>query len=313
MTGSNSRINSDEYYVIGLCNEVLGRVAKQQHRFDFLRGDTGRKLPVDAYYEDLNLVIEYCEIQHTEPVAFFDNKPTASGVPRGKQRKKYDARRREILPKHGIKVINIHYSDFGTSKKLKRNYEKDKKVVANILKPYIEGPIKTGNNIYKKIFFISLISVLLIMFALGHCRPTGSKQQEQTSISSTKHQSIVSTSQTTRQQPKETAKPRYHYKLNVRTKQTEELYEVENAGKYVKVKKRKYGNIGIPDGHYEWDADVLLKTEKEMYEYLKKHYKEIKDNSFDEISYYEDMRDDYLDDPEDEIRFPPEIFETLDD
>lgn len=65
------RQNSDEYYVIGLCNEVLGQTALQQHRFEFLRGDTGRKLPVDAYYEQLNLVVEYCETQHTEAAPFF--------------------------------------------------------------------------------------------------------------------------------------------------------------------------------------------------------------------------------------------------
>ena len=52
------RMDSDEYYVIELCNEVLGLKASQQHRFDFLVGDSGTKLPVDAYYEDLNLVVE---------------------------------------------------------------------------------------------------------------------------------------------------------------------------------------------------------------------------------------------------------------
>ena len=35
------RMDSDEYYVIELCNEVLGLKASQQHRFDFLVGDSG--------------------------------------------------------------------------------------------------------------------------------------------------------------------------------------------------------------------------------------------------------------------------------
>ena len=48
-----SRADSDEYYVIDLCDEVLGRKASRQHRFDFLTGDTGKRLPVDAYYEEL--------------------------------------------------------------------------------------------------------------------------------------------------------------------------------------------------------------------------------------------------------------------
>ena len=60
------------------------------------------------------------------------------------------------------------------------------------------------------------------------------------------------------------------------------------------------------------DMDIKLNSIQEIYDYLSKHHKDIKANSFDEISYYEDHRDDYLDDPEDEIRFPPEIFETLD-
>ena len=33
----------------------------------------------------------------------------------------------------------------------------------------------------------------------------------------------------------------------------------------------------------------------------------------DEASYYQDNYDEYLDDPEDEIRFPPEIFDANDD
>jgi hypothetical protein len=34
---------------------------------------------------------------------------------------------------------------------------------------------------------------------------------------------------------------------------------------------------------------------------------------FDEASYFQDHYDDYLDDPEDEIRFLPEIFEANED
>lgn len=128
------RANSDEFYVIDLCDEVLGQKAQRQHRFDFLKGDNGHPLPVDAYYEDLNLVVEFYERQHTEVVNFFDNKMTASGVTRGEQRKIYDQRRAEVLPQHGIKLVIISYSDFGTSKKLKRNYNHDIEVLRSILK-----------------------------------------------------------------------------------------------------------------------------------------------------------------------------------
>ena len=71
---TSGRKNSDEYYVIGLCNEVLGMEGQQQYRFPFLLGDNGTPLPVDAYYPTLNLVVEYYERQHTETVKFFDRK-----------------------------------------------------------------------------------------------------------------------------------------------------------------------------------------------------------------------------------------------
>ena len=138
----SSRANSDEYYVIGLCNEVLKMKASQQHCFDFLLGDTGRKLPVDAYYEDLNLVIEYYESQHTESTPFLDNKKTVSGVSRGEQRRLYDERRRTELPKHGIKLIILRYSDFGTTKRLKRdNREHDIEVVRKKLAAFIPSSL----------------------------------------------------------------------------------------------------------------------------------------------------------------------------
>jgi hypothetical protein len=90
--------DSDENYVLNLCDEVLNQKGLRQHRFDFLRGDSGTKLPVDIYYPSLNLVIEYRETQHTNSVKHFD-KPdvmTVSGVHRGEQRKIYDQRRRDI-------------------------------------------------------------------------------------------------------------------------------------------------------------------------------------------------------------------------
>lgn len=135
-TDSKGRKDSDEYYVIDLCDEVLGRKAERQKKFDFLKGDKGHSLPVDAYYKDLNLVIEYHERQHTEEVKFFDNKQTVSGVSRGEQRKIYDERRKEILPKHGIKLLVISYSDFGCTKKLKRNKVLDLNVIEKILSDY---------------------------------------------------------------------------------------------------------------------------------------------------------------------------------
>lgn len=129
-----SRANSDEVYIIELCDEILGIKVLRLHRFEFLRGESGTPLPVDAYYPELNLVVEFHEWQHTEAVAIFDRKITISGVSRGAQRKIYDQRRAELLPLHGIKLVVISYTDFSTSKKLKREYNRDIDIVRAILK-----------------------------------------------------------------------------------------------------------------------------------------------------------------------------------
>lgn len=125
----------DETYVIDLCNEVLGIKAIRQHRFPFLKGDGNSLLPVDAYYPALNLVVEYRERQHTEAVAFFDRRQTVSGLSRGEQRKLYDQRRRDVLPQHGIRLVELNYSDFEhtASKRLKRMREKDLEVVREMI------------------------------------------------------------------------------------------------------------------------------------------------------------------------------------
>lgn len=93
--GPGSRRESDEAYVIDLCDE-LGEKAQRQHGFAWLLGDPGRgggrrKLPVDAYYPEDRLVVEYQERQHDQSVAHFD-KPevmTVSDVHRSEQRRIY--------------------------------------------------------------------------------------------------------------------------------------------------------------------------------------------------------------------------------
>lgn len=131
------RKDSDEFYVIDLCDEVLGIRASRQHTFDFLRGDgtPGRTLPVDAYYPELNLVIEYRERQHTESVVFFDKKATVSGVNRAEQRCIYDQRRRDVLPNNGIRLVVISYSDLkhDRCKRLVRDRLNDLAVIRSML------------------------------------------------------------------------------------------------------------------------------------------------------------------------------------
>jgi len=136
---AKNRATSDESYILDICDEVLDLKGLRQHRFDFLRGDSGTKLPVDIYYLTLKLVIEYREKQHTEAVTFFDKRITNSGMTRGEQRKKYDELRRTEIPKNELELIEFDYSEFGHTKgeRLLSNYEEDEQIIRKKLKKYI--------------------------------------------------------------------------------------------------------------------------------------------------------------------------------
>ena len=137
------RAGSDESYVIDLCDRVLRLKGKRQHRFDFLRGDPGKDgrcvgLPVDAYYEELNLIIEYRETQHSKENVFFDkpSKLTISGCHRGEQRRHYDQRRRDIL---GKRLIELEYTFFEHDGhgRLSRNASEDEAVIREKLSAFL--------------------------------------------------------------------------------------------------------------------------------------------------------------------------------
>lgn len=130
----------DEHYVLDLCAEVLGTSCAGQQTFDWLRGEPSLKsgkrkaLPVDGYFEALGLVVEYHERQHSEPVPFFDNKMTSTGMLRGAQRKLYDARKAALIPQHGLTLLVIDYRDFCHKKgKIVRDPARDREIVAALL------------------------------------------------------------------------------------------------------------------------------------------------------------------------------------
>ncbi|MGO2423390.1 MULTISPECIES: hypothetical protein [Glutamicibacter] len=130
----------DEHYVLDLCAEVLGMSCAGQQTFDWLRGEPSLKsgkrkaLPVDGYFEELGLVVEYHERQHSEPVPFFDNKVTSTGMLRGSQRKLYDARKAALIPQHGLTLLVIDYRDFFHKKgKIVRDPARDREIVAALL------------------------------------------------------------------------------------------------------------------------------------------------------------------------------------
>lgn len=131
-----SRADSDEHYALDLCDEVLGVPGIRQARLDWLRGDPaprlprGVKLPVDGYWPDLGLVVEFQEEQHSQPSPFFDRRHTVSGMGRGEQRRLYDERKRILIPEHGLKLVVIEKSEFTLkSRRIARDHARDLLVV----------------------------------------------------------------------------------------------------------------------------------------------------------------------------------------
>ncbi|GAP61251.1 conserved hypothetical protein [Arthrobacter sp. Hiyo1] len=130
------RSESDEHYVLDLCDEVVGASGRRQATFDWLRGDPstarplGTRLPVDCYWPDLGLVVEFHEEQHSKPSPFFDRRQTVSGVGRGEQRRLYDERKRLLVPKQGLRLVVIEKSAFVVkSKRIVRDPATDIAVV----------------------------------------------------------------------------------------------------------------------------------------------------------------------------------------
>ncbi|WP_201329202.1 hypothetical protein [Nostocoides australiense] len=122
--------------MLDLCDEVLGIAARRQATFDWLRGDPspsrprGTKLPVDGYWAELALAVEFQEEQHSQSSPFFDRRQTVSGVGRGEQRRIYDERKRRVIPEHGVRLVVVQKSAFEVkSKRIVRDRARDIEVV----------------------------------------------------------------------------------------------------------------------------------------------------------------------------------------
>jgi hypothetical protein len=125
---------SDEFYLVNLCDELLKEKASRKHTFDTLvgklhkKGKGRTKLPLDAYYEKAKLVIE-----------FFEKKETLEAPEREAQRKFYDQRKKVVLDKKKIALVEINYALFECNEndRLVRNQLNDVLVLKDILKEFL--------------------------------------------------------------------------------------------------------------------------------------------------------------------------------
>ena len=137
----------DEEYVLDLCDEVLHEHGLRQWTFGWLSGDpnaAGRRarLPVDSYYPDHAIVVEYREHQHEGRIPFMDRRQTISGVGRGTQRQIYDTRRDELIPAHGLRLCVIKPSDLDATERgrlRRRDRSADVAAIALVLGPTLQG------------------------------------------------------------------------------------------------------------------------------------------------------------------------------
>jgi hypothetical protein len=109
MSHGNARIfGKNELQAIVLVASIFQtrNFVRNRGVFEWLRGDTGMKLRVDAWFPDQNLVVEYHGRQHFQPNKFMDRRKG-----RAKQRVKYTLLRQKLIPKHGIKLLELRYNE----------------------------------------------------------------------------------------------------------------------------------------------------------------------------------------------------------
>jgi len=140
------RESTDEFYILDLCDEILNEKASRKHTFSSLLGDMHKrgkirtKLPLAAYYKNANLVIEFLAKKNKSEEALAKLEViTTSGITRGEQIIRYNKRRRDVLEKKSINLLEIDYLDFecDAKKNLIREKDKDIKLLKKILKSYI--------------------------------------------------------------------------------------------------------------------------------------------------------------------------------
>lgn len=104
-----------EQKVISLLANILGRTAKHQHTFSWLKNTTGRSMHIDGFFPDFNLAIEYDGRQHFEFVPYYH--VTEEQFHELQQR---DALKASLLESHGIHLLRVSYREPKTESHLRK-------------------------------------------------------------------------------------------------------------------------------------------------------------------------------------------------
>ena len=94
-----------EYIFLCKINKILDNKCKRQKMWDWLIGTKGKKLKVDGYYEDYNLVVEFDGRQHKEPVLSFGGEKTF------KIQQLNDGIKNKLIPEHKIQLLRVSASE----------------------------------------------------------------------------------------------------------------------------------------------------------------------------------------------------------
>ena len=175
----------------------------------------------------------------------------------------------------------------------------------------------------KKVYIFDVILGLILGCLFVHCKHQKDEKQyeksQNTSYSSVHYD-----------EPEVRVPQIYDYRLTITD--ADELLRTSNIQRGWRDEpplKMTSSQIRALNGVYEWKSTIAFKTQREMFDYICEHFSEMQKykvgsapipqksaksskhtNIYDE---YNDRLDDYLDDPEDEITFDPEVFDFQDD
>jgi hypothetical protein len=93
--------NPSEKFALGMISEITGINYVPQMKWEWLVSKNGTKLPVDGYFSELNLVVEFDGAQHRKPLV------NMGGIEKYTIQIENDQIKDIEIPKHGIKLLRI--------------------------------------------------------------------------------------------------------------------------------------------------------------------------------------------------------------